>query len=680
MKVQTKVTLLLMSVGAVLLFVIAVAQYVRNKELNLYLKSKYESDKTIIYNVLDFKGASFLNYTIDNALWDEAVEFVRTRDSVWGFENYGISLQTFDLNYFNVYDFDGQLFYAAEKPGSPELSIGADRVKSWFSDEKTVRTFAYSDQNLFEIFGSAIVPSVDLNYDSLESGYLVAIKLWDEDYISEIEQATGFKLKILPHDHGEMYHNESTFEVIIIPVNDFDETPLCLLMFSRPDELYTDLTSFDYMLVATLIILLTFIIIYYYLTNKWLANPLKNIAASLTKDDLKPIEHLTATRDEFGEIARLVVQFAEQKKKLLDEIEKRTQATERYRDLLTVQPDIMLLTDQQGVLLDYYASKNTWLKNNFGDLIGKNINDLLPDGFIKKHNQLLDKILSTKEVLTIEFNMSLPDGHFTFELRMTASKLNEVLYIVRDITEKTQAVKALKINEARLRELNATKDKFFSIIAHDLKSPFNSILGFSGLLSEQLKEKDYENIDEYANLIKQSSQNAYDLLMNLLEWARSQTGKLEFSPEYFEMVVFVNQTILPFNNLAAQKSIVIKTDLPNMLPVYADKHMVSTVIRNLISNAIKFTRPGGAITIKAKKQHNEILISVSDNGVGISKNRTENLFRIDQNTSTAGTANEQGTGLGLILCKEFVEKHKGRIWVESEENSGSTFTFTLPQH
>jgi signal transduction histidine kinase len=152
---------------------------------------------------------------------------------------------------------------------------------------------------------------------------------------------------------------------------------------------------------------------------------------------------------------------------------------------------------------------------------------------------------------------------------------------------------------------------------------------------------------------------------------------MEFNPAYFQMTRLINEVELLLDNAAGQKSIVITNTVPDNIAVYADENMMSAVLRNLISNAIKFTHPGGKINISAEKKE-ELTVSVSDNGIGIPKNRIEQLFRIDENYSTSGTQNEKGTGLGLILCKEFIEKHGGKIWVESEEGKGSIFHFTLP--
>lgn len=249
---------------------------------------------------------------------------------------------------------------------------------------------------------------------------------------------------------------------------------------------------------------------------------------------------------------------------------------------------------------------------------------------------------------------------------------------IYDITERRQAEEELKESEARLRELNATKDKFFSIIAHDLKSPFNSIIGFSNLLTRQIQEKDYKGIGKYATIIQNSSQNAMNLLLNLLEWSRSQVGKMEFYPQHLEMVSLIDDAIRLLEDSAAQKLITIGTELPPVLCIYADKAMIAAILRNLISNAIKFTCEGGEVVISAKQKTDELQITVSDNGVGMSRDVIEKLFRIDQNHTTLGTSKEKGTGLGLILCKEFIEKHGGKIWVDSEEGKGSRFYFTIP--
>ncbi len=257
---------------------------------------------------------------------------------------------------------------------------------------------------------------------------------------------------------------------------------------------------------------------------------------------------------------------------------------------------------------------------------------------------------------------------------------NDILWTgtLNDITERKIAEQEIMNKNEELLKLNSEKDKFFSIIAHDLKSPFNSIIGFSDLLAKEVVNKNCENIELYSSIIKSSSGRAYNLLINLMEWAQSQTGRMGFNPEYFNLDMSINEIVLLFTNIAMQKSVSITYNADSEILVYADKAMVNTILRNLVSNAIKFTKPGGNVTINCEVNQNNTKISVKDTGVGMSKSTIKSLFRIDIKYPAKGTINETGTGLGLILCKEFINKHKGEILVESEPGKGSVFGFTLP--
>jgi PAS domain S-box-containing protein len=308
-----------------------------------------------------------------------------------------------------------------------------------------------------------------------------------------------------------------------------------------------------------------------------------------------------------------------------------------------------------------------------------------PDDMILMDRYLREDVISGRKSFNREYRIiRKSDGeirwvHGLGEVAFDADgNIISMIGTIQDITERKQIDEDLTKLNQQLKELNATKDKFFSIIAHDLKSPFNSIIGFSNFLSEQIQAKDYEGIEQYADIIKKSSQRAMDLLTNLLEWSRSQTGKMEFNPEYVEIVSIINEVIELLNDSAHQKSITISRELPHNLPAFADMAMVSTIMRNLISNAIKFTHTGGNICINAFSGNKQVEISISDNGVGMSEETRIKLFRMEENISTTGTANEKGSGLGLILCKEFVEQHGGKIWVKSKLGNGSSFHFTLP--
>ncbi|RAW02960.1 tetratricopeptide repeat-containing sensor histidine kinase [Pseudochryseolinea flava] len=255
-----------------------------------------------------------------------------------------------------------------------------------------------------------------------------------------------------------------------------------------------------------------------------------------------------------------------------------------------------------------------------------------------------------------------------FYMYLSKKRSNKILEVANTaVQEKNEALIAL----------NATKDKFFSIISHDLKGPLNSLTSFSGLLINHSDSLSKEEIKMLAQDLDKSLKNLFALLENLLEWSRSQTGNIEFKPEVIDMmeVLDVNKSLLEAQ--AANKQIAIANLCVTPLRVHADKNSITTVVRNLLSNAIKFTPPGGTITLNAKENGTSVNVSIADTGVGMPKEVMEKLFRIDTKHSTKGTANEKGTGLGLILCKEFVEKNGGHIGVESEVGKGSTFYFSL---
>lgn len=249
--------------------------------------------------------------------------------------------------------------------------------------------------------------------------------------------------------------------------------------------------------------------------------------------------------------------------------------------------------------------------------------------------------------------------------------------ITQAITRKKNA-EAIKKYADELKQLNATKDKFFSIIAHDLKNPFITILGFSDLLLNDYNELTDEEILFYIEEMKKSADISHNLLQNLLQWSRSQTGRIEFNPVKLNLSDLIKENFNLLNATATNKQIELISEVPDNLFINADEEMIKTILRNLISNAIKFTPKGGKVKICSRIQNNFIETCVEDTGIGMSEEIMSKLFRLDVSHTSKGTDQEAGTGLGLILCKEFVEKNNGTIRVESEPGKGSRFIFTLP--
>ena len=236
----------------------------------------------------------------------------------------------------------------------------------------------------------------------------------------------------------------------------------------------------------------------------------------------------------------------------------------------------------------------------------------------------------------------------------------------------------LKNANDKLLQVIHEKDKFFTIIAHDLRNPFIGISSLSQIMVEQLGSLQLDEMEEYAREIHHASTNAFNLLKNLLSWAKSQTGRMDFVPQQLDVHELISETIAFIQEAAILKNIDIESQIAEGLSVFADKEMVATVMRNLVSNAVKFTHAGGKVRISCERSDQHIRISVVDNGIGMTSKMVEEIFRIDVSNGRKGTNGEPSSGIGLLLCKEFTERNGGTITVESQPDQGSTFNITLP--
>ncbi len=357
----------------------------------------------------------------------------------------------------------------------------------------------------------------------------------------------------------------------------------------------------------------------------------------------------------------------------------------KYRTLFENMPDAVSIVDNHGKITDVNPRGLDALEYTKDEILQMTIEDIVYDEDKEKSQIYLKKLLKDGYYENYEGRVITKTGKVKWiQVSSTALFQNGKRIgsqdILRDITKRKLHEKELEENRVLLQELNSTKDKFFSIIAHDLKGPFNAIIGYSDLLLERYRDYNQEKIQLMLQTISNSSKNTLELLENLLVWARSQTGNIEFHPSEFDFQKLILQNIAILESFATDKNIKISSAVPNNSHVYGDLNMINTILRNLITNAIKFTPKKGKVTIDFAKKDNSYEISVKDTGVGIPKETIPLLFKIEGDVSTKGTEDEKGTGLGLILCKEFVDKHGGTIWVKSEINTGSTFYFTLPQN
>ncbi|WP_321347670.1 ATP-binding protein [uncultured Draconibacterium sp.] len=273
-------------------------------------------------------------------------------------------------------------------------------------------------------------------------------------------------------------------------------------------------------------------------------------------------------------------------------------------------------------------------------------------------------------LIALSFFLILRKKH-TDELKANYNTINRQKLLLEENLVK------LAEDEKNLKRLNATKDKFFSIIAHDLKNPFNVLIGISDLLRNEKEAKNSDDFDVLIDGMYQAATSGYELLENLLEWSRTQTGTIKFEPQsFFIHKVFETNKHLNLE-VAKTKDITIEISQKKAM-VYADFDMVNFIVRNLLNNAIKFSNPKGKIELLAEQDNEMLIVTVKDNGIGMTPEMIENLFKIEMSVQREGTAHEKGTGLGLILCQEFVKINGGEIWVNSEKDKGSSFLFTLP--
>ena len=341
--------------------------------------------------------------------------------------------------------------------------------------------------------------------------------------------------------------------------------------------------------------------------------------------------------------------------------------------------DLLCIADTDG----YFHRLNLEWEKTLGytlqELEGKKFLDFVhPDDFEATLAAIAD-LSSQKEVLNFTNRYRSKDGIYRW-IEWRSIPAGKLIYAAaRDITERKHAEAEIKKTNEELTKLNAEKVKFFSIIAHDLRSPLSGFLGLSEVMVDDSQILSQTELADFSQLLNESAKNLSQLLENLLEWAQMQKGSISYIPKELSLSITVSENIEQINQRAIQKGITIRSEVPENQKVLADERMINTILRNLLSNAVKFTRKDGKITVKSKTISNDMIeISVHDSGVGISDNNVEKLFKIDEKVSMKGTEGEPSTGLGLLLCKEFVEKHGGRIWVESELGKGSTFSFSLP--
>lgn len=432
-----------------------------------------------------------------------------------------------------------------------------------------------------------------------------------------------------------------------------------------------------------------------------------------TQDDLETsykaggIDYLVKPYKDY-ELIRMIslyVRFIEREKEinrvlkeneaaLTHEIEERKAAEvalkeseEKFRKISSTANDAFIMINDMGMVSYWNKAAERMFGISESEAMHRNLMRLIAnpehtDRFAEIFDDFIDAGINGDGKTLEEFQAVDSSGKpLHIEVSLSSMMIGEKYYalaILRDTTEKVISQQQLVKYSSELSELNATKDKFFSIIAHDLKNPLGGIKGLLDVLTEMYDKLSEEERIECIQELSTTAKATNELLENLLTWSRSQRNMYDFVPHELDLHYTVRNCFGLLEMNAKRKNIELHNEVPQGTHIYADDNMITTVMRNLISNAIKFTPEGGSVWCSVQFKTDSAIVCVKDNGVGIPANNIEKIFRIDESMTTVGTSKERGTGLGLIICKEFITKNQGTIWCESEPGKGSEFKFSLP--
>lgn len=360
-----------------------------------------------------------------------------------------------------------------------------------------------------------------------------------------------------------------------------------------------------------------------------------------------------------------------------------TEANSQFKTIFETSPDSAVIsTLDKGIFIECNENFNKLTGYSKNEVIGHSALDIKlwqnpDDRFeivkIVKENGICENFESN----FIQKNGTTITGLLAAKI-IQYKGIPHLISVTRDITDRKVIEQEIKNKNEALRNLNAEKDRFFSIIAHDLRSPFNGFLGLTELMVNESNNLSAEEIEHFSKLMRESALNLFRLLENLLEWSRMEQGLIPYNRLKLQLILLINESLTNIVDAASVKEIEIKIKISPDFEVFADKNILQSVIRNLVSNAVKFTPKGGFIEILADRNPDFTLISIKDTGIGMNQSIIENLFTLNNQSNRTGTNEEPSTGLGLILCKTFIEKHGGKIDVESQEGKGSVFKIALP--
>jgi PAS domain S-box-containing protein len=358
------------------------------------------------------------------------------------------------------------------------------------------------------------------------------------------------------------------------------------------------------------------------------------------------------------------------------------ESEERFRTLIRQMNEGVAIIDPSGLFMYTNPAAEFILGVGKDSLTGSDARNILGNDLIEKIQHETDQCKpGEKKIFEYEFTFTCCNEKIlaaSATPRLKEQKKVETFILFRDITANRKAEDEIRQQNEKLKLSNAEKDKFFAILAHDLRSPLSTFLGLAEVMAEDINSMSKSEVEEISKSLCLSASNLFQLLENLLEWSILRRGNSEYHPQPMNLNQVILRSMEPFQETARRKNITLRTELDKSFHVISDLKMTETIFRNLISNALKYTRTGGSVILAARQASPDVTeVRVTDTGIGMDKELLSKLFTVNEQVSRKGTDGEASSGLGLLICKEFIDLQGGKIWAESEENKGSTFYFTL---